>query len=501
MPQEGRVPKPIPPLAKEKAPWGSEERIRAALQTLDVGVAIVGPGTEALLFNEAALELLGLTADQLRGLSAHDPLWDIIHEDGSKFAPDEHPSARAIATRQPVRNVAAGVYRPAKGDRIWLLCNAVPRLGPDGQVTEVVCSFSDINMLKRAEQALQSANESLRRQSQLLDLARDPMIVTDMERSITSWNPGAEKTYGWSKDEAIGKTAHVLLQTRFPVPLKAIERELLQEHFWEGELVQSRRDGTRITVASHWVLQRDDGGRPNDVLEINRDITERKQAEEALVELSARLLNAHDEDRRAWARELHDSTSPSFTALISKLYQLKKRTHPQNDVTDQILDDSTALAESLAREIRTVSSLLYPALLEERGFVAALQWYVDAYAKRAGMVIETDFPERSPRLPTGADIALFRIVQECLSNVLRHLGSRKAAVHLRLDHASLTLEVIHDGPQLTSIALQQIKAGTGELGVGFAGMRERLRPLGGRIEVFSIKSGILVRAVLPLITV
>jgi PAS domain S-box-containing protein len=119
-------------------------------------------------------------------------------------------------------------------------------------------------------------------QARLLDLARDAILVRDMDRAITFWNRGAEVLYGWLKDEALGRTVHELLETVFPGPIEDIEAEILRTGRWEGELGHSKRDGSRVVMSSHWSLQRDEHGRPVAILMINSDITDYKSAEEEL---------------------------------------------------------------------------------------------------------------------------------------------------------------------------------------------------------------------------
>src|SRR5438105_4720166 len=123
----------------------------------------------------------------------------------------------------------------------------------------------------------------LREHASLLNLTHDTIFVRDIDDVITYWNRGAEKRYGWSSKEAVGRVSHELTQTTFPAPLKEINAELLKTGQWEGELVHTRRDGTRVTVASRWALQRDESGNPVAILETNNDITERKLAQERVL--------------------------------------------------------------------------------------------------------------------------------------------------------------------------------------------------------------------------
>jgi len=152
--------------------------------------------------------------------------------------------------------------------------------------------------LARANEELQaeiahrlSAEEALRKQASLLDLAHDAIIVRDMDDVIVYWNSGAERTYGWRREEALGKIAQRLLQSSYPSEIESIKTEVIREGRWEGELAQTRRDGRQIVVASRWALQRDDEGRPIAMLQINTDVTERKRAEEALHLAQAELAH------------------------------------------------------------------------------------------------------------------------------------------------------------------------------------------------------------------
>jgi PAS domain S-box-containing protein len=133
----------------------------------------------------------------------------------------------------------------------------------------------EISERKRAE-------EGLRKQASLLDLAHDAIIVRDLDNKITFWSPGAEETYGWERDEALGKGVQGLLQSAYPSDVRDLNKAVIREGRWAGELTQTRRDGKQIVVASRWALQRDDNGEPAAILQINTDITERKQAEENL---------------------------------------------------------------------------------------------------------------------------------------------------------------------------------------------------------------------------
>jgi two-component system sensor kinase FixL len=137
----------------------------------------------------------------------------------------------------------------------------------------------------------QAAGAALRERARLLDLTHDAIFVRNNRDVITFWNRGAEELYGWSKDEAVGKVTHELLKTVFPKPIKAIANELHRAGRWEGELIHTKRDGTRIAVASRWSLEHDASGRPVATMETNNDITERTQARQALRRAQAEIAH------------------------------------------------------------------------------------------------------------------------------------------------------------------------------------------------------------------
>ena len=157
-----------------------------------------------------------------------------------------------------------------------------------GQVIGVFAAARDITAQKRAE-------AELRQMSRLIDLAHDAILIRDMQSTIRYWNRGAERMYGWTREEALGRVSHELLRTQFPVPLSRFEADLVSSGSWEGELIHVGRDGAQVVVASRWIVDRDERGEPRSTLEINNDITARKRAEEALRRASAynrRLLEA-----------------------------------------------------------------------------------------------------------------------------------------------------------------------------------------------------------------
>ena len=220
-----------------------------------------------------------------------------------------------------------------------------------------------------------------------------------------------------------------------------------------------------------------------------------RQHTAALHRLSARLLRVQEEERRRLSRELHDSTGQTLTALKIQVAKLESSLEDKERALQAIAEINSAADQAL-QEIRTAAYLLYPPLLDESGFVPAAQWYVEGLTKRSNLQVRLYLAPTS-RLPRAAETALFRVLQESLTNVYRHSASQVVDVRLRVDAELITLEVRDYGKGISSERLEQFNRTGCGVGVGLAGMRERIEDLRGRLEIISDQTGTLVRAVLP----
>jgi signal transduction histidine kinase len=214
-----------------------------------------------------------------------------------------------------------------------------------------------------------------------------------------------------------------------------------------------------------------------------------------LRELSARLLQLQDDERRRIARELHDSVGQMLAALGMNLAavgtDLERLTKTANAV-----NDSAALVQELSREVRTISHLLHPPLLDEAGLASALRWYIEGFAQRSKIKVDLEFPADFGRLSRESETAIFRTVQECLTNVHRHSQSPTATIRIAVSDGHVRVEVEDRGKGIPP-QRQSEMASMGIPGVGIRGMRERLRQLGGSLDIQSNGKGTLIVARLP----
>ncbi len=234
---------------------------------------------------------------------------------------------------------------------------------------------------------------------------------------------------------------------------------------------------------------------------ISADVTNEVEAQRRLQDsqtqlqiLSARLMNLQDEERRRIARDLHDSTAQALSALEMNTSLLENAA--SDDKSRQLAAETRAISRQVCQELRNISYLLHPPLLEERGLAFAIRWFADGFTKRNGIPVILDLPEDFPRLESDEETALFRIVQEALSNIYRHAGATKAWITLRRGEAGpVSLEVRDNGE-----GLPEGFSFSESAGVGLAGMRERMKHLGGILEVDSSPYGVSVRCRMPAVT-
>jgi PAS domain S-box-containing protein len=266
---------------------------------------------------------------------------------------------------------------------------------------------------------------SLREQARLLDLTHDTIFVRNMSDVITYWNRGAEELYGWSADEAVGNVTHEILKTVFPAPLEDITEEVLSKGRWEGELIHTRRDGTRLTVASRWSLQQDERGRPVAIMETNNDITAHNQAQAALNRAQAELAHIN-----------RVMTLGELTASIA---------HEVNQPLTGVVTNGSACLRLLGQE---------PADLDE---VRSAVESIISDGLRASEVVQ-----RLRALTKKADLHMAQVnINDVISDVIRLLQREifDHSVSLQLGLASATPRVIGDQVQLQQVVINLVMNG------------------------------------------
>ena len=231
-------------------------------------------------------------------------------------------------------------------------------------------------------------------------------------------------------------------------------------------------------------------------LRVSERTAELERAEAGLRALSGRLLQAQDQERRRIARELHDSAGQMLAALSMTLSPLQMKLNKQDAELSRPVTESLQMISELSQELRTLSHLLHPPLLDEAGLPSALRWYVEGFAERSKIPVQIEVDSELDRLPAEMETTIFRIVQEGLTNIHRHSASPTASIRIGCDADLVRLEIRDHGKGMPS-SMDRNSFGPLKAGVGIQGMRERVRQLGGSFEIETSPDGTMILATLP----
>ncbi len=362
--------------------------------------------------------------------------------------------------------------------------------------------------------------ESEERFRLLVEAVQDYAIfMLDPQGNVSSWNKGAERLKGYRAAEILGKHFSCFYpeeDLRRGKPQWELTVAAKDGRF-EDEGWRVRKDGSRFWANVIITAVRDESGNLLGFGKVTRDFTERMKTEQALQkevverkeaeerlhdqerslrDLSIHLLRSQDEERRRIGRDLHDSLGQYLAVLKMKLDLLASGC-VEGDAAQE-LAQCASLAEDSIKEVRTISHLLYPPMLEETGLTAAIQWFLDGFSSRSGIKTTFEVDPDFGRLPREVELAMFRVLQESLTNVHRHSGSQIAHVRLLSKDGTSILEVADEGRGVPPGILNEAgQDWTRALGVGLRGMNERIRQLGGTLHLSSSERGTTVSASVP----
>ena len=388
-----------------------------------------------------------------------------------------------------------------------------------GSEDERLRSIAHLEQRAHALEKELGLRESEERFRLLVEAVQDYAIfMLDPQGKVSSWNKGAERLKGYQAADIIGKHFSCFYpeeDLRRGKPQWELTVAAKDGRF-EDEGWRVRKDGSRFWANVIITAVRDESGKLLGFGKVTRDFTERMKTEQALQkevaerkeaqlrlhdserslrDLSIHLLRSQDEERRRIGRDLHDSLGQYLAVLKMKLDLLAART---SDETARELQQCVGLTEDSIKEVRTISHLLYPPMLEETGLTAAIPWFLDGFSSRSGIKTTFEVDPDFTRLPREVELAMFRVLQESLTNVHRHSGSKTAQVRLLSKNGMATLEVADEGKGVPPGILNDAgQDWTRALGVGLRGMNERMRQLGGTLNLSSSERGTTVSASVP----
>jgi PAS domain S-box-containing protein len=369
----------------------------------------------------------------------------------------------------------------------------------------------------------------------IVDSSDDAIVSKTLEGVITSWNAGAERLFGYTAKEAIGQHISMIIPLdRHDEETSILARLNRGERIDHFDTIRLRKDGTALDISLSISPVRDSAGKIIGASKIASDISGRKRVERELHEseqrfrtladaldtqvqfrtqelrrrnaeilqqsdqlrdLSGRLMFAQDEERRRIARELHDSAGQNLSALGMSLARIEDDAKRDPARLSKSIKDAQDLIQDLNQEIRTTSYLLHPPMLDESGLSSALRWYIDGLAERSGLSIELNIPDNLERLAPEVELAIFRLVQECLTNIHRHSGSKTAVIRIDRESDRIYAEVQDHGKGMSQERLAEIQSQG--VGVGIRGMRERVRQSHGELTIDSNSLGTKITAIFP----
>jgi PAS domain S-box-containing protein len=480
----------------------AEDRVRLIIDTIPTMVWTIRSDGAVDFVNRRSLDYSGFTLEEQIG----NPTRGV------------HPEDLPRVMEKWLADMAAGEpsedemrLRRADGEFRWFLVRTAPLRDEEGNVVKWYGASIDIEDRKRAEEALRSREREHRHIAAQLEKERARLVEAQEVAKIGSWEAELQSlNVIWSEQ------THRIFETdpsrfhptrpKFRESIHPEDRAKVDAAFVASldqrspSTVEYRivmPDGRVKVLEERWQAFHDEAGKPVRVAGTCRDITERVRAEEELQRLSGQLLRLQDEERRRIARDLHDSTGQDLVALATTVSQLHAAIPSSSRKLRKLASQCQALADRCIRDVRTLSYLLHPPMLDEAGLEDAIRYYADGFTERAGIEVELEISPRLGRMKPGAEMALFRVVQESLTNIQRHSGSRKAKIRIERDPGAITLEISDKGSGIPgNLGRQNGKLSFG-LGVGIPSMHERVKLIGGQLDIESGDSGTMVRVTIP----
>src|SRR5260370_768879 len=464
-------------IRSDEASHAIEERLRLIIDTIPTIVWRKLPDGSADFLNKHFREYTGLSLEEGMG-------WGWMNA----FHPDDHLEVEwraALAAGKPFEKEVR--LRRPDGEYRWFLVRTAPLRDERGNIFKWYGVSIDIEDRKRAESQSRT----------LLDAIPQQIWSGTADGTIDYCNERWRSYMGLGLQELQGDGWQSMLHPddRERV-LTAWHESVANGTPYEQEERHRRADGRYRWFLSRAVPLRDDDGRILRWYGTNTDIEDRKQTEGELLHLSAQLLQSQDEERRRIARDLHDSTGQNLVALATMLGRLSNSVPSVGRKSRALLSECIALADQCIREVRTLSYLLHPPLLDEAGLEDAIREYVTGFTKRSGVQVELEMSPRLGRMARDVEMALFRVVQESLTNIHRHSGSQKAKI--RMDrNPDLTLEISDLGRGVSASVKRVKEEARFEVGVGMLSMQERVKLIGGRLDIVYTSRGTTVHVTVP----
>jgi PAS domain S-box-containing protein len=469
---------------------GSSAKFRLAAIVQSSDDAIISKNLDGVItsWNEGAQRIFGFSAAEAVG----QHITMII-------PPDRHAEEAMILgrLRKGERIEHFETVRMRKGGRLLDISVTIsPVKDLSGQIVGASKVARDITPQKQIERAMRESEERFRA---IVETTPECVKLVAADGTLLHMNaPGLRMVGADCAEMVVGKNVYDLIDVQDRQRFQAFNEAVCRGEKGTLEFKIVGIHGKRRHMETHAAPLRNADGTVVQ-LAVTRDITDRIEAAEAVKEkeLSSRLLKLQDEEKRRMARELHDGVGQLLAAIGMNAAKLEKEKSNLKPETVRCMEENAELIRQASSEIRTMSYLFHPPMLDEMGLRSALNWYLEGFSSRSKISAKLEVAENWERLTEDEELCLFRIAQECLTNVHRHSGGSSVRVSLLRSPRKIKLEVEDDGIGMEPTKLSKVSSGLGS-GVGLRGMRERLRQLGGSMEVRSNGKGTTVVASIPI---
>ena len=326
-----------------------------------------------------------------------------------------------------------------------------------------------------------------------VEQSANTIVITDLQGRIEYVNPAFEKVSGYSSAEAIGQNPRILKSGEQPTSFyRNLWETVTSGQIWRGEFHNRRKDGSLYWEAATISPVLNDRREIVRFIAVKEDITQKKADEKEITDLRQRLAIIEQDERRRIAASLHDCTVQDLVAMQLNMNRASQMLGGENRDVQEILGDCAALAENNANELRSLAYDLHAPWLQHGDLLSGIQEYANQFSIRTGISVLCDVPPAIPRLQQAIEIALYRVMQECLMNVHRHSGARHAWIAISLSDNQLQMTIRDDGGG----SAPSPECSTS--GVGILSMHERMNAIGGRLDVGRTADGVSTQAILPL---
>jgi PAS domain S-box-containing protein len=493
-------------ITDQKTAEETRSRLAAIVEGSDD--AIVAKNLNGIItsWNAGAERIFEYTEDEVLG----KPITIVIP---SELRAEEAEILRRLRSGERIEHFET-VRVSKSGKRVLVSLTISPVRDSSGKIVGASKIARDVTRIRTVEQALRDSEQRMRF---CLEAASIGTWDWDLKSGDVRWSENMENIHGQLAGSFRG-TFDAFLEGIYPDDRsrvkQAVEQALAGDGKYHMEYRQLRADGTVGWMEASAQVVVDSENRPMKMMGVCWDISNRKLSEQALQEaheeldarvkertfevnrahervrlLSARLLQMQDDERRRIARELHDTAGQILVALNLTLVPVEEELLKDHSGLARQISESLRLVEELSRDLRTMSHLLHPPLLDEAGLLSAVRWYVEGFAKRSKIEVDLRLDSAVGRLAAELETAIFRIVQECLTNIHRHSGSSSASIAISTNRSKVTLEIRDQGKGIP----MPLRAG-----VGIQGMNERVRQLGGELQIQSGQDGTRVTATFPI---